>query len=100
MKIFHEKQKNHNCHLCIKKFGYRGDLNQHIKRVHEGGVKNHKCDTCGKNFFKSGDRNKHMIYVHEGQKDFKCDSCGKTYPTQSHLRKHNDAVQFNILITI
>ena len=47
-KTVHKKVKNLNCNLCEKSFGYRNNLERHLKS-HEN-IKSHKCFSCNKSF--------------------------------------------------
>gem|GEM_PF-4834878 len=59
----------------------------------------HVCATCGKAFKKKGNLNRHIKTVHEKQKPFKCEHCGRTFGQKEHLNKHIKVVhpQVNLL---
>ena len=35
MKTVHEERKDFECEVCYKTFGQKGNLNQHMKTVHD-----------------------------------------------------------------
>ena len=56
--------KKFACNHCPKHFKIRGNLNRHIRTVHEG-IK-FTCDECDKQFASKQCLNRHIQSVHEG----------------------------------
>ena len=87
MRLLHEKVKDYQCQSCDKMFGYKGNLEQHVKAVHEN-IREHACNSCGKRFHVKSRLKRHTESVHEKIKVFKCDSCGKTFGMKGKLTSH------------
>ena len=68
-------------------FGYKGNLKQHVKAVHEN-IREHACNSCGKRFLQKNKLKRHTETVHEKIRVFKCDSCGKTFGMKGKLTSH------------
>ncbi|XP_047512909.1 zinc finger protein 37-like [Pieris napi] len=85
MKHFHRQSKEHSCDVCGKKFGTRGDLQQH-GAVHTEECK-YACRSCDKKF-----RSRASWYIHEqiheGIKNYKCSTCEKCFRWRTHLQRH------------
>lgn len=82
-----DEERKHGCTLCSSRFKMRGDLQRHVKIVHEG-QKSYTCTTCGKSFGHSGHLNRHVNSVHLQQRRFKCPLCGFQFFQASHLQSH------------
>lgn len=50
------------------------------------------CDICGKMFVSKGNMNKHVKAVHNKVRPFKCDICGTCFSFRDVLRRHVDYV--------
>ena len=87
-RIVHEGIKNHKCTECGKLFGYSSSLKKHMAYCHGFKESTKCCDQCGKCFYKNGELQIHIKLVHEGRKDHKCDSCGKFFISKQAVRKH------------
>ena len=88
----HEDQKTeilkiHKCETCDVAFYGAGELNRHIRIVHEG-VKNHKCEICGKTFGRPGSLKTHIISVHNTTKHPSCTLCSKKFSRLDSLHEH------------
>ena len=59
-----EDKKSFDCDFCDKNFSFKGNLNKHIKSVHEG-KKPFKCKVCDKCFSVKCNLNSHIESVHE-----------------------------------
>ena len=110
----HSTTKKYKCHHCNKAFSENGNLQKHIKSVHEGikPTKKYKCNSCNK-FFRGDSaryfsiswniffkfailqilffinfRYRHFRNVHEGIKDHYCGICGKSFTSYGVLKNH------------
>lgn len=86
-----DEDRKHACKLCTSKFKMRGDLQRHVKIVHER-QKLYSCSTCGKSFGHSGHLNRHVNSVHLQRRRFKCPLCGFQFFQASHLQSHMNHV--------
>lgn len=86
-----DESRKHCCKLCSSKFKMRGDLQRHVKIVHER-QKLYSCSTCGKSFGHSGHLNRHVNSVHLQRRRFKCPLCGFQFFQASHLQSHMNHV--------
>lgn len=86
-----DENRKHACKLCSSKFKMRGDLQRHVKIVHER-QKLYTCSTCGKSFGHSGHLNRHVNSVHLQRRRFKCPLCGFQFFQASHLQSHMNHV--------
>lgn len=104
------------CQFCQKPFSTKGNLNNHIKTIHQGirlyactyegcdkrysnrssldvHIRNHlgqkpfQCDVCLKCFNEKGNLKTHKKF-HSANRPFKCNICEKTYKTKGHLKDH------------
>lgn len=75
---------------CDKDFVNLGNLNQHIRNVHQ--KKRYACTYvgCQKTYSKQGDLNTHILKAHEGV-SFPCPICDKTYCESRKLNQHMKA---------
>ena len=64
IKSIHEG-KTYQCQLCEQKFTQKGSLNTHIKSIHEG--KTYHCQHCEQRFTQKGNLSTHIKYIHEGK---------------------------------
>jgi uncharacterized C2H2 Zn-finger protein len=78
--------RKHVCTRCGVRFKNRGDLQRHVKVVHEK-KKSFSCNECGKQFGHSGHLNRHKA-SHRGERRFRCDKCGCSFFQASHLASH------------
>ncbi|XP_064463853.1 zinc finger protein OZF-like [Ornithodoros turicata] len=51
-------------------------------------VKPYVCRVCSREFTVKGNLDRHMKAVHENQRNYKCPACGKAFQQKSHLQKH------------
>ena len=96
--LLQSQQQNHICNLCGKTFANSGNLNKHVKSIHEGIkiCKKGVCDTCGKEFSTPFALKKHVKIVHEGVKDQECKYCGKVFGDTTTLRNHVKSIHEKI----
>ena len=78
MKTLHEGQRNHKCDSCGKSYA-RSSEDTHRQ-------KNYKCESCEKLFSHLGNLNHHIKTVHENQKDYCCEFCEKLFSTAKELK--------------
>lgn len=122
-----DSKRNHSffpCSKCNKKFSTKGNLNNHIRTIHENirpykcpyenckksyatsgrlethkrthiGMKPYKCDICGKLFNEKGNLKTHLLF-HSSFRPFKCEYCSKSYKTKGHLKEHIQIQHLNI----
>ena len=77
----------HECPKCDKKFSSVGNLNKHIKSVHNN-IRNYKCDLCEYSCSLKSNLDRHIESVHYKIKNYKCDICEYSCSTKSDLDKH------------
>ena len=82
-----DDERKHKCTTCEARFKNRGDLQRHVKVVHEG-KRMYVCETCGKSFGHSGHLNRHIQSVHLHQRRFRCQFCHYEFYQASHLQSH------------
>uniref|UniRef100_A0A6P4FJK6 Zinc finger protein 432 isoform X2 n=1 Tax=Drosophila rhopaloa TaxID=1041015 RepID=A0A6P4FJK6_DRORH len=81
------------CTLCERSFVGRGELANHIQRVHIG--KTHKCTHCERTFAVISDLQLH-IRTHTGHKPYVCEHCGKAFRLRSQMKLHVTAIHTKI----
>ena len=74
------------CEKCGKAFGLRGQLKQHMLKVHEG-TKDYKCEKCDSAFILPYSLKTHIKLVHDAIREFQCDKCEKTQTQNLKLWK-------------
>ncbi len=86
----HHRLKPHKCPHCLKSFGLKSSLINHINILHKPQNQEYKCNTCSKVYLKKGSLYAHQI--RHGEKKYKCSICSKAFYTkhqqQSHLETH------------
>jgi len=96
VKRVHLKIVDIRCSQCDASFSFKGDLNRHIKAVHDK-IKDISCDKCDASFSKKGGLTQHMKAVHNKIKDFKCDRCDVSCSKRGNLTKHVKRVHLKIV---
>jgi len=113
--IHGEKNKNHECPTCGKKFVQKCDLNRHLnihsyerkykcsvceksfkradylskhERIFCGVLKPHKCSLCNKGFSKESELEGHLCSATHDSRKFRCETCGEECETVSELVEH------------
>lgn len=86
--LTHNKQKTFICSICGKALQTRNGHYVHM-RTHLG-LKNHICELCGNRYVTSGELNSHIRHIHEKKKPFHCsvESCNRSFGTKSSLEIH------------
>lgn len=77
-----DKIECEECHKLLKPSSYR----QHV-RTHTG-VKPFGCDMCDAKFTRKGDVERHVRIVHNKQKPYKCSKCHRCFGDKKNLRWH------------
>jgi len=68
-----DKDKEHECNICGKKFYWSGSLSRH-QRTHTG-EKPYQCDICSRRFTQSGTLNRHLRIHSLDKAGFQCGTC-------------------------
>ena len=83
--------KGHTCPTCGKNYPSKGEVNKHIRIVHEG--IRFECELCKKKYISKQALNIHFETTHEGKKpDVKCPMCEKMFGNKQVLKRHIDNV--------
>ena len=78
------------CPQCEQVFTMHGDLNRHIKLVHEGqNTATGACPQCGKTLAKKN-LAAHIKMVHDKLRPHSCPVCGRAFLTKYTLQQHID----------
>merc|ERR1712150_411929 len=83
----HSKQGSLACNKCSYVSKERGNLDRHVRLVHNG-IKDFTCAYCGKVFGLKQYLNNHIIRLHEKVKKHKCGVCGKSFGIKDDVKKH------------
>ena len=76
------------CTLCKKSFPLKKTLQEHNRRLHNGGDLKFDCDICGQGLFAKGEYKCHHI-GHTDLKPYACGVCGEAkFATQGRLNAH------------
>ncbi|KAL4709980.1 hypothetical protein ACJJTC_003943 [Scirpophaga incertulas] len=84
--MLHTLERPFPCHICDKKYRTPGQVQQHIKQVHNK-EKSHLCQYCSKSFFKKYHLQLHLR-THTKEKPHECPECGKHFSTTTILNNH------------
>jgi len=82
----HDEGTWFTCHICEKKFAYKGNCKIHILCRHEG-VKPYVCRDCQKCFCTATELRSHAL-KHSDIKHFCCGSCGKYFKYKDTVKRH------------
>ncbi|XP_069496689.1 zinc finger protein 585A-like isoform X2 [Ambystoma mexicanum] len=80
-----QKEKQHCCTECGKRYRYAPQLASHLK-IHTG-ERPFPCGDCGKTFRDTILLRKHQR-IHTEEKPYSCDECGKTFSVKGYLFRH------------
>ena len=78
---------HHACTQCDYKTGHVGNLNKHVRTVHEK-RRDHACPQCDAAFGEASTLRKHVRTVHEQRRDHTCPQCDAAFGQAGDLRKH------------
>ena len=88
----HDKNKNHKCDSCDKRFYTKPELNDHILNNHvDDSFQELKCPYCEKGWNHKYKMEKHIRTVHVGVKEFQCEICPNSFATYCSLKKHENS---------
>eukprot|EP00171_Calliarthron_tuberculosum_P013792 IDg13792t1 len=87
VRTVHERKKIYTCKTCGKTFGHSGHLNRHNESVHLQ-LRRHKCALCGDQFFQASHLQSHIAHVHDRRRPFECKLCCLRLATENGLRNH------------
>ncbi|CAL8128413.1 unnamed protein product [Orchesella dallaii] len=101
----HKDERKCACHLCDKRFNFRGDLRKHLRRIHgkskgdeftpgEGLALKAVCmfPSCGARFGREAELQQHVEENHcpvEDNSIVMCTLCGRVFANQGRLATHN-----------
>ena len=78
-----------DCEKCESTFGYKKNLDAHIRSKHSSSVESFKCDECKSEFRYKKTLVDHVKRKHgTGQPKFECTVCRKTFLQKKVLVKH------------
>ncbi|KAF4518403.1 hypothetical protein B566_EDAN017800 [Ephemera danica] len=77
-----DKIECNECHKLLKPSSYRQHLKTHT------GVKPFGCEVCDAKFTRKGDVERHIRIVHNKQKPFGCHRCPRSFGDKKNLRWH------------
>ena len=83
----HNKEKRYQCGECFKKFSMKFSLEGHILAVHNK-EQAYQCNQCFKKFGQRSHLNRHLIAVHNKEQPFQCDQCLKKFSRKENMRVH------------
>lgn len=87
----HNRVKEFECDQCQTKFGLKADLRRHKLRIHESRA--FGCHACGKSFAEQGQLDLHVRSVHEeDSRPFECGKCRIRFGRKSSLTRHEQTV--------
>lgn len=87
VRTVHEGKKQHECTTCGRRFGHSGHFNRHIESMHLN-LRKHACKLCGDRFYQASHLQSHIAHVHDRKKPFECGICALRLATESGLRNH------------
>ena len=91
-----KKRKYFNCEHCDYQTPERGNLQRHVRTVHER-ERSFVCDECGHAASQKDGLKQHVKRIHEGERTrFACDQCDFTSRWKHTLAKHSDAAHRKI----
>ena len=81
-------ERKHKCETCGKKYWTAFGLKNHIEATHSSSV--YECDQCPKTFKLTGNLQQHVRIVHENYRPFKCDLCEEKFLYERDLKRHQN----------
>lgn len=108
------KKRNHDCHLCDKKFKHKTDLTHHLSSHLK--IKPFTCPHCDKSFVQKSQRKTHVERVHMGiqipcdevviqyapgswpqeKYPYQCKACNKGFVSNKYLLVHRTKMSQNL----
>ena len=78
--ITHRNKKNSECSVCHEQFCFKKDLDEHMKKIHDG----IRCEVCDLKFSRRDSLKKHI----EDYSPSNCDTCSLPFCNSQDLRNH------------
>lgn len=87
-----EEPELYNCKICAKEYRHKGNLVNHLRKVHNEGKQEKDdgktCQVCKKVFRDQGKRNRHVRVIHEKSTKVNCPECKKEFSTRDTMLYH------------
>ena len=88
-----EEPELYNCKICAKEYRHKGNLVNHLRKVHNEGKQEKDdgktCQVCKKVFSDRGKRNRHVRVIHEKSTKVNCPECKKEFSTRDTMLYHS-----------
>ena len=83
-----EEPELYNCKICTKEYRHKGNLVNHLRKVHNEEDDGKTCQVCKKVFRDRGKRNRHVRVIHEKSTKVNCPECKKEFSTRDTMLYH------------
>ena len=77
----------YQCQECMKSFGQKHVLKDHINVVHKK-LTPHQCQECQKSYSQKGKLQNHIEIIHRKFTPYQCQECKKSFGRKASLQKH------------